>query len=63
MTTTATTPAAPYLEYARRYINYGRLAAQNHKARHQLSPSLCRLALQLEATKRNEAKGHIRIIS
>jgi hypothetical protein len=51
-----------YVEYARRYISYGRLSAQNHKARHSLSPSLCRLALQLAATQRNEKKGHICII-
>lgn len=62
MPPTATTAAAPYVEYARRYINYGRIAAQNHKALHSLSPSLCRLALQLAATQRNEKKGHIRII-
>lgn len=59
---TTTAPAAPYIEYARRYINYGRLAAQNHKARFSLNPSLCRLALQLAATQRNEKKGHIRLI-
>lgn len=54
--------ASPYVEYARRYISYGRQAAQNHKARHALSPALCRLALQLAATQRNETKGHIRLI-
>ena len=64
MTTTsfAPTTAAPYVEYARRYISYGRLSAQNHKARHALCPALCRLALQLAATQRNETKGHICII-
>lgn len=48
--------------YASAYINYGRVAAQNLKAKYSLPANLCRLALQLEATARNEKKGHIRII-
>ena len=48
--------------YAQMYIRYGRVAAQNYKAALSLPANLCRLALQLEATSRNEKKGHILIL-
>jgi hypothetical protein len=48
------------VSYACYYIAFGRLAAENLKRKFDLCPSLCRLALQLEATARSEAKGHIR---